>query len=472
MVNLCFYYQFNLKNHTKILYCFLFVCPFYLTIQFSYAEIVVDVNAPLHQRPAVSSVYIKGSQAHCKALNAYCRGANYTTINIQIPNEQGVSHNKYIKFDVEKGAGYDKVSLNNFIASSVTGNPNLTTVVAKVILNEITSGYQTRLDGPLIVAGEKAYVIIANPAGIHCNGCHFINTNHVTLTTGLPIYSNGYIRGYNVIEGAIDIGNRGLLLDDETNVYLDIFSRSLNVEGGVRAKDILFIVGKNAISYAPIGGLVNATSLVGFSTKDKNNVGLDVNHLGGMYANKIFIFSRDGGVINSGVIHADKKINIISNRFIKNNGRISAEDVTLQSMASVDNQLGSIKNIKNSIGINADENAGIKIVSKFFNNNKGYIYSNVGDVSIEASNRLYNGYGVIRTIGTYGQADIKIKTKKFNNFSGVITTSNNIVIDTDILKNNEGRIVSAFGTLDLRYRTLEDKDGLLHGGLEVMKLPK
>lgn len=458
------------SNHKKIFYCFFLV--FHFTISVTYAEIIVDKKIPLHQQPSVSSIYIKGSETHCKALNAYCRGANYTTINIQPPNKQGISHNKYTKFDVEKGAGYDKVSLNNFLASSATGNPNLTTVPAKIILNEVTSGYQTRLDGSLIVAGEKAYVIIANPAGIHCDGCHFSNTNHVTLTTGSPIFSHGHIRGYNIVEGKIEVGSRGLVLDDDINAYLDIFSRSLNVEGEVRAKDILSIIGKSAISYAPVGGQVNVTSLVGFSTKDKNNIGLDVNHLGGMYANKIFIFSRDSGVANSGVIHADKTVKIISNRFIKNTGRISAEDVILQSLMSVDNQLGSIKNIKNSVGIDRDEKAGIKIVSKFFNNRKGYVYSNVGDVSIDAGNRLYNAYGIIRTIGTYGQADIKIKTKKFNNFSGVITTSNSIVIDADILKNNEGRIVSAFGTLDLRYKTLENKAGLLHGGIEVMKTQK
>ena len=466
------YCNFNINNYTRILYCVFIFCHFYFYAKLSYAKIIVDESITLHQRPGVSSVYIRESETHCKALNAYCRGANYTTINIQPPNEQGVSHNKYTKFDVEKGAGYDKVSLNNFIASSATGNPNLTTVPAKVILNEVTSGNQTRLNGSLIVAGEKAHVIIANPAGIHCDGCQFSNTSHVTLTTGRPIFSQGNIRGYNVIEGTIDIGNHGLVLHDDINTYLDIFSRSLSVKGEVRAKDILSIVGKNAISYASIGGQVHVTSLVGLSTKDKNNIGLDVSHLGGMYANKIFIFSRDGGVVNSGVIHADNKTSIISNRFIKNNGRISAENVILQILMSIDNQLGSIKNIKNSSGINSDEKAGIKIVSKLFNNNKGYVYSNLGDINIDAGNRLYNAYGMIRTIGTYGQADIKIKTKKFNNFSGVITTSNNIFIDTDILKNNEGRIVSAFGTLDLRYKTLEDKTGLLHGGIEVIKTQK
>ncbi|MFL4557120.1 filamentous hemagglutinin N-terminal domain-containing protein [Yersinia kristensenii] len=295
MINTCQYSECNIKNGIIILHCFL-----YFTIPLSYAEIIVDKNAPLHQQPGVSSIYIKGSEGHCKELNAHCRGANYTAINIQTPNDQGVSHNKYIKFDVISGVGYDKVSLNNFIASSATGNPNLTTASAKVILNEVTSGHQTLLKGSLIVAGDKAHVIIANPAGIYCDGCSFSNTDYVTLTTGLPILSSNYIRGYNVTDGVIDIGEGGLTFDENTDSYLDIFSHSLKVGGEIKENDILFILGKNAVSYTPIGGHVNVRSLAGFTSRNKDNVGIDVNHLGGMYANKIFVFSRDGSVKNSG----------------------------------------------------------------------------------------------------------------------------------------------------------------------------
>lgn len=378
-------------------------------------------------------------------MNANCRGANYTTINIQSPNEQGISHNKYVKFDVLTGAGYDKVSLNNFLASAATGNPNLTTVPAKIILNEVTLGHQTLLNGSLIVAGEKAHVIIANPAGIHCNGCDFSNTDHVTLTSGLAVFSGGYFRGYNVTEGVIEIGNDGLTLVDNTEAYLDIFSRSLNV---------------------------NVSSLAGFTSKNKDNIGIDVNHLGGMYASKIFIFSRDGGVKNSGIIHADKIINITSNRFIINNGRISAENIRLRSLALIDNQQGTIKNIKHFSGFETNEKSGINIAGKIIDNKKGYIYSNLGGGVIDAKSRFYNAYGLVKTVGSYGDADIKIKSEKVHNFNGVITTTNNISINTGNFKNNQGRVVSAFGTVNLRYKTLEDTTGVLHGGMGVKKTIK
>ncbi|WP_375672344.1 filamentous hemagglutinin N-terminal domain-containing protein, partial [Bartonella sp. AA16SXTY] len=67
------------------------------------------------------------------------------------------------------------------------GNPHLRfSGSAKVILNEVTSGKRSALNGPGEVFGKQADVIIANPNGISCDGCGFINTPHATLTTGVP----------------------------------------------------------------------------------------------------------------------------------------------------------------------------------------------------------------------------------------------------------------------------------------------
>ncbi|WP_145554162.1 two-partner secretion domain-containing protein [Yersinia canariae] len=472
MIILCFRSGFNLKISIIKLYCSFLAYIFYSIISFSYAEIIVDKNAPQHQQPSLYSIHIKGSEGHCKALNENCRGANYTTVNIQTPNEQGVSHNKYVKFNVLKGVGYDKVSLNNFLASSATGNPNLTTVPAKIILNEVTSSHRTLLNGSLIVAGEKAHVIIANPAGIHCNGCNFSNTDHVTLTSGLAIFSGGYVRGYNVTEGVIDIGVDGLTFIDNTDAYLDIFSRWLNVGGEIRAHDILSIIGKHAVGYAPIGGYVNVSSLAGYTAKNEDNIGIDVNNLGGMYANKIFIFSRDGGVKNSGIIQADTKINITSKKSIVNNGRISAGDIRIHSLALINNQQGTIRSMRYFLDINTNEKLGVNIIGNIIDNQNGYIYSNLGKVVIDAKGKFYNAYGLVKTIGSDGVADIKIKSETVHNFSGVITTTNNISINTDNFKNNQGRVVSAFGSVNLRYKTLEDTMGVLHGGMGVKKTIK
>lgn len=61
---------------------------------------------------------------------------------------------------------------------------------AQVILNEVVSANRSRLAGFTEVAGGKADVVVANPYGITCSGCGFINTDRVTLTTGKPYLSS------------------------------------------------------------------------------------------------------------------------------------------------------------------------------------------------------------------------------------------------------------------------------------------
>ena len=58
-------------------------------------------------------------------------------------------------------------------------------LVAKhtLILFQVTEDGQIRstLDGTIEVFGGEAGIIIANPNGIECNGCAFINANRVDL---------------------------------------------------------------------------------------------------------------------------------------------------------------------------------------------------------------------------------------------------------------------------------------------------
>src|SRR5699024_4089704 len=145
-------------------------------------------------------------------------------INIQTPSKGGVSHNKYTQFDInQKG-----VILNNSAHSSKTelagyvqGNEFLkTTGGAKIIVNEINSKNASQLKGYIEVAGRKAQVIVANPAGITCDGCGFINAERSTLTTGKPLMSQGNLTGYQVEQGKVTTEGKGL--DSARQDYTEI----------------------------------------------------------------------------------------------------------------------------------------------------------------------------------------------------------------------------------------------------------
>ncbi|MEN2880422.1 tRNA nuclease CdiA-2 [Mannheimia haemolytica] len=106
-------------------------------------------------------------------------------INIQTPNDKGLSHNKYSQFDVaEKGAILNNSRTNTATqqAGMVQGNPYLARGEAKVILNEVNSSKPSVMKGYVEVAGKKAEVIIANPSGLHCDGCGIINADHRKTT--------------------------------------------------------------------------------------------------------------------------------------------------------------------------------------------------------------------------------------------------------------------------------------------------
>ncbi|HDL8291417.1 TPA: heme utilization protein, partial [Yersinia enterocolitica] len=99
-------------------------------------------------------------------------------------------------------------------------------------------------------------------------------------------------------------------------------------------------------------------------------------------------------------------------------------------------------------------------------------YTNSGLISIAADYTINNMQGVIKTNASAGAADIKLKAKTVDNDYGNIITSQNILIDTNELSNNKGRIVSAFSDIELRYKRFPGDAGVIHGGLDVIRTLK
>lgn len=458
----------------KNIYFYFLVGVFIFMTPFLFAKVIVDANAPKHQQPGVNK-YIEEMKT-CKAQDVYCQGAVFTTINITTPTKQGISHNKYEEFNLLFGRGHNKIFFNNLKVDGpgFVGNPNLVEKSARVILNEVTSNKQTELYGSLAVIGPAAHVIIANPSGIRCNNCQFNNTNHVTLTTGVPVFSRaGNLMGYHVAQGNISIDKNGLSHNDDFDTYLDLFSSSLTIDGEIRSGDIAIATGKLDINYAPIGKLLNVKPIYDYIDEYKTNLVVDVTQLGGMYANKIFIFTKSGGVRNKGVIDARTIAHLISTSFINNsNGRISAPKIKLRSGGNIDNIGGRIKSDRQGLDFKVDEKFGIRISGHNVNNKTGSIYTNSGLTSITADYTINNTQGMIKSNASAGSADIQLKAKTVDNDYGNIITSQDIQIDTNELSNNKGRIVSAFSDIELRYKRFPGDTGVIHGGLDVIRTLK
>ncbi|MGM7987142.1 two-partner secretion domain-containing protein, partial [Yersinia enterocolitica] len=284
------------------------------------ANIVADASAPGNQQPTIIS------------------SANGTPqVNIQAPSSGGVSRNVYSQFDVDNrgvilnnGQGVNQTQLGGFIS----GNPSLARGEASIILNEINSRDPSRLNGYIEVAGRKAQVVIANPSGITCEGCGFINANRATLTTGQAQLNNGQLTGYDVDRGEIVIQGKGL--DSSRQDHTDLIARSVKVNAGLWANDLKVTTGRNQIDAAHQN--INAKAADG---SPHPTVAVDVANLGGMYAGKIRLIGTESGVgvRNAGEIGASAgDITITADGMLINSGQInSATQLAVKTSADIDN---------------------------------------------------------------------------------------------------------------------------------------
>lgn len=250
-----------------------------------------------------------------------------TVVNINTPNDKGLSHNQYNAFNVdEKGLILNNANrpVNTELAGYIMGNPNLVGPTANTILNEVTGTSSTSMNGALEVAGNKAHVIVANPNGISINNGTFINASSATLTTGNPIINNGSVTGYNVQQGVITVGEKGL--NASKTARTDMLAEAVKLNGKVWAQDTQVVTGKNDISVDTTGKVTNT-----HKTGESSQVGLDVAAIGGMYANSMYLVgTNDGfGVNNQGVLSAQNKLTIDSTGKLQNTGTIVATDANI-----------------------------------------------------------------------------------------------------------------------------------------------
>ncbi|MEQ9866210.1 filamentous hemagglutinin N-terminal domain-containing protein, partial [Pectobacterium aroidearum] len=254
-------------------------------------------------------------------------GNGVPVINIATPNGAGISHNQYQDFNVDKPG----LILNNGTAQLnptqlgglIQNNPNLKGKAADAIINEVVSTNRSTLAGYLEVGGKQASVIVANPNGITCDGCGFINTPQVTLTTGKPqMDAQGNLQQIDVKRGDITLTGQGL--DASKSDYLSLIARTAQINAGLNANDTQIVLGANQ---------VDATGKVTAQAADSGvKVALDTGALGGMYTNRIKLVSSDKGVgVNVGNLSARS-----GDITLSANGKLSLGDTMAQGNIQAD----------------------------------------------------------------------------------------------------------------------------------------
>ena len=306
-------------------------------------------------------------------------------VDINAPNQSGVSHNQYDRFNVkEKGLIFNNSGeiINTTLAGYILGNPNIKANSASLILNEVIGTQPSYLNGYMEIAGNKAQLIIANPNGIIGNGFGFINTSRAVLTTGTPIFGDqGTLAGFNVNDGTIAIEGQGLNANEIDRV--DILAKAVEVNAGIWANQLNVVTGKNTVD--------NDLNLQTSDLDEPIGVALDVSALGGMYANKIRLIGTQNGVgVNSkgaiiatdsltlnqqgkilfaGTTLADQTIDIKTKDQLENQGQLHAN-------GNLDIQAVSVNN-GNLMTANQDVNLTASLV-----NSKGFLGAGIDEDGI------------------------------------------------------------------------------------------
>ncbi|MBL0638948.1 hemagglutinin repeat-containing protein [Aeromonas veronii] len=220
-------------------------------------------------------------------------GNGVPIVDIATPNGAGLSHNLYQDFNV----GQAGVILNNAtgqltqtqLGGLIQNNPHLNGQAANLIINEVVGANPSQLQGYLEVAGQQAGVVVANPNGLTCDGCGFINTPNVTLSTGKPVLdAQGQLQALDVKQGTLTVGGKGL--DATRQASVDLVARAVQLNGALHGQTVNVVAGANKVD-RQTGEIVSQAG-----NGQAPEVAIDTVALGGMYAGKIRLVSTEQGV--------------------------------------------------------------------------------------------------------------------------------------------------------------------------------
>ncbi|WJD87623.1 hemagglutinin repeat-containing protein [Serratia marcescens] len=234
-------------------------------------------------------------------------------VDIVAPNGNGLSHNQYQDFNVNQPGAV----LNNSreaglsqLAGQLGANPNLGGREASVILNEVIGRNPSLLHGQQEIFGMAADYVLANPNGISCQGCGFINTSHSSLVVGNPLVENGVLQGYSTF------GNRNTLsLNGTLNAggVLDLIAPKIDSRGEVIVQDFKHSNGKvTSATINAISGLNRVARDGTVQASQQMPTALDSYYLGSMQAGRINIINtaQGSGVKLAGSLNAGDELKV------------------------------------------------------------------------------------------------------------------------------------------------------------------
>ncbi|QNS35957.1 Toxin CdiA (plasmid) [Escherichia coli] len=409
-------------------------------VRFTYRLLSYLVSAIIAGQPLLPAVGAVITPQNGAGMDKAANGV--PVVNIATPNGAGISHNRFTDYNV----GKEGLILNNAtgklnptqLGGLIQNNPNLKAGgEAKGIINEVTGGKRSLLQGYTEVAGKAANVMVANPYGITCDGCGFINTPHATLTTGKPVMNaDGSLQALEVTEGSITINGAGL--DGTRSDAVSIIARATEVNAALHAKDLTVTAGANRIT---ADGRVSALKGEGNVPK----VAVDTGALGGMYARRIHLTSTESGVgVNLGNLYAREGDIILSssgklvlkNSLAGGNTTVTGTDVSL----SGDNKAGGNLSVTGTTGLTLNQSR-LVTDKNLVLSSSGQIVQNGGELTA-GQNAMLSAQHLNQTSGTVNAAEnVTLTTTDDTTLKGRSVAGKTLTVSSGSL-NNGGTLVA------------------------------
>ncbi|WP_116430266.1 filamentous hemagglutinin N-terminal domain-containing protein, partial [Pseudomonas aeruginosa] len=393
-------------------------------------------------------------------------GNGVPIVNIATPNGAGLSNNHFRDYNV----GANGLILNNATGKTqgtqlggiILGNPNLKGQAAQVILNQVTGGNRSTLAGYTEVAGQSARVIVANPHGITCQGCGFINTPRATLTTGKPIMDGQRLERFQVDGG--DIVVEGAELNVGNLEQFDLITRSAKLNAKLYAKNLNIVTGRNDVQADSLQATPRAAD-----GSEKPQLAIDSSALGGMYAGAIRLVGTEQGVgvklagdmaASGGDIRIDASGKLsLAQASSQGDLKIAAQAVELngKTYAGGSAEIRSAEELVNRQSLAARERIALEAAhtdNAGVDNRGGKLLAE-GELRVEASSLDNRQDGLLQS-----RDRAVVKTRgDLDNRGGQVVGLNELQVQAAALDNRSAGLLSSKGDMDIEVARLDNSAG-------------